>query len=319
MSRRRRSSHVRVTRRDVFLLVMLGLLVHFLLPQLGQVRAALREVAHAGPLPVAGTLLAAATTYLLSALSLRFAVAAPLPLGRTVAVQVASSFVNRLAPGAVGGAALSLRYLRRQGLDTAAAATGVAVDRVSGVLGFALLLPVLLPFAQGARRHLAAAAAGRGLTVLVIVLAGLLAAAVALAVPRWRTRIGGARRRAVDALRALVRGGRVVPLLLVSMALTLAYGAALWSALLAVGLAATASLVAPVVLVSVVGEGVSGAAPTPGGLGATEAALVSGLLLYGVPTGTAVAGVLVYRLATFWLPVPPGYLALRLLVRRGVV
>jgi undecaprenyl-diphosphatase len=34
---------------------------------------------------------------------------------------------------------------------------------------------------------------------------------------------------------------------------------------------------------------------------------------------TAVAGVLVYRLATFWLPVLPGYVALRVLVRRHVV
>ena len=73
------------------------------------------------------------------------------------------------------------------------------------------------------------------------------------------------------------------------------------------------------ILVCLVGEGVSSAAPTPGGLGATEAALVSGLLLYGVPLDAAVAGTLIYRLATFWLPVPPGYLAFRLLARRRLL
>ena len=310
---------VRITRRDVFLLVMLGLLVHFLLPQLGQVRAALHAVVHADPLAVLGALLASAATYLLSAMSLRFAAAGRVPLRRTIAVQVAASFVNRLAPGALGGAALSIRYLRRQGLPVPAAATTVAVDRVAGVLGFLLLLPFLLPFARGTRRHLMNAATGRGLTVLLIVLGVLLVVAAALAVPRWRAWLRAARRQATDALRALVRGGRILSLLSVSAALTLAYGAALYLALLAVGLAADPALIAPVVLVCVVGEGVSTAAPTPGGLGATEAALVSGLLLYGVAVDTAVAGVLVYRLATFWLPVLPGYVALRLLVRRGAV
>ncbi|MFC0033028.1 flippase-like domain-containing protein [Micromonospora chaiyaphumensis] len=303
----------------MLLVVLLGLGVYVLLPQLGQARAALHAVRHADPVAVTGALLAAAATYPLSALALRLAVATPVPLGRTVAVQVAAAFVNRLAPGALGGAALSLRYLHRQGLTVPAAATAVAVSRVAGVLGVALLLPVLLPFARGTRRHLVDAVAGRGLAVLLTVLAVLLAVAVALAVPRWRSRLRAARHQVADALRALARSGRVVSLLTVSVALTLAYAAALWLALLAVGLPAAPALLAPVVLVCVLGEGLATAAPTPGGLGATEAALVSGLLLYGVRTETAVAGVLVYRLATFWLPVLPGYVALRLLLRRGAI
>ncbi|MGW5672529.1 flippase-like domain-containing protein [Micromonospora sp. NPDC003776] len=310
---------VRITPRDVFLLVMLGLLVHFLLPQIGQVRAAVRAVLHADPLAVTGALLASVATYLLSAQALRLAAAARIPLGRTVAVQVAASFANRLAPGALGGAALSVRYLRQQGLSVPAAATAVAVDRVAGVLAVALLLPVLLPFARGTRRHLMNATAGRGLIVLLAVLAVLLLAAAAIAVPRLRAKVRAARRQAADALRALAHSGRIGPLLAVSVALTLAYGAALWLALLAVGMPADPALIAPVVLVCVVGEGVATAAPTPGGLGATEAALVSGLLIYGVRPEIAVAGVLVYRLATFWLPVLPGYLALRGLVRRHAV
>ncbi|PWR06291.1 phosphoesterase PA-phosphatase [Micromonospora sicca] len=310
---------VRITRRDVFLLVMLGLLVHFLLPQLGRVRAALHAMLHADPLAVAGALLASAATYLLSALVLRSAAAGRVPLGRTVAVQVAASFVNRLAPGAIGGAALSVRYLRQQGLPVPAAATAVAVDRVSGIVSVGLLLPVLLPFVRGARRHLVNAATGRGRVVLLTVLAVLLLAAAALAVPRLRARVGAARRQATQAVRSLARSGRITRLLAASLGLTLAYGTALYLSLVAVGLPVEPALLAPVLLVCIVGEGVASAAPTPGGLGATEAALVSGLLLYGIGVDTAVAGVLVYRLATFWLPVLPGYVALRVLVRRHVV
>jgi uncharacterized membrane protein YbhN (UPF0104 family) len=40
-----------------------------------------------------------------------------------------------------------------------------------------------------------------------------------------------------------------------------------------------------------------------------EAALVAGLTASGIPSGTALSGVLLYRVATFWLPVLPGWYA----------
>jgi uncharacterized membrane protein YbhN (UPF0104 family) len=54
-------------------------------------------------------------------------------------------------------------------------------------------------------------------------------------------------------------------------------------------------------------------------LGAVEAALVASLTAVGVQTGPAVAGVLTYRLLTFWLPILPGFLALRYLQHREIV
>ena len=64
---------------------------------------------------------------------------------------------------------------------------------------------------------------------------------------------------------------------------------------------------------------IAAASPTPGGLGAIEAALVAGLTGIGVPPGPAVSAVLTYRLATYWLPVIPGWAAWRLLQRRDYV
>jgi uncharacterized protein (TIRG00374 family) len=57
------------------------------------------------------------------------------------------------------------------------------------------------------------------------------------------------------------------------------------------------------------GTAVASAAPMPGGVGAVEAALIAGLMATGVPSDQAVPAVLVYRVATFWLPVLPGWLA----------
>ena len=60
-------------------------------------------------------------------------------------------------------------------------------------------------------------------------------------------------------------------------------------------------------------------APSPGGLGAIEAALIAGLTGVGMQAGPAVSAVLLYRLATYWLPVAPGWLAWRALLRRDYV
>ena len=57
-------------------------------------------------------------------------------------------------------------------------------------------------------------------------------------------------------------------------------------------------------------------APTPGGLGAIEGIMIALFVSFGVPSATAVAVVLVYRLINFWLPIPPGFVAY-FLVRPG--
>jgi len=53
---------------------------------------------------------------------------------------------------------------------------------------------------------------------------------------------------------------------------------------------------------------------TPGGLGITEAVMITLLVGFGTPRGIALLGVVAYRLVNFWLPIPVGaaaYLSLR--------
>ena len=59
------------------------------------------------------------------------------------------------------------------------------------------------------------------------------------------------------------------------------------------------------------GKALAGAAPTPGGLGAVEAALIGGLSGAGVDPAVATPAVLVFRLLTNWAVVVPGWFALR--------
>ena len=75
--------------------------------------------------------------------------------------------------------------------------------------------------------------------------------------------------------------------------------------------------VATAAAVYLAGAAVATAAPTPGGIGATEAALVAGYTAVGVEASVAFAAVLLFRLITFWLPILPGWLALVTLQRSG--
>ena len=71
--------------------------------------------------------------------------------------------------------------------------------------------------------------------------------------------------------------------------------------------------------VYLVGAAVATAAPTPGGLGALEAALIGGLVAAGLENAVAVPAVFLFRLATFWLPILPGWLCFPWLQRREYV
>ena len=101
-----------------------------------------------------------------------------------------------------------------------------------------------------------------------------------------------------------------------STGVTLAYVAALTAAVAAYGGDLTFAQVGAVYLGSSI---IAAAAPTPGGLGAMEAALVAGLTSVGLEAGLAVAAVLSYRLATYWLPILPGWISFHILERRAII
>jgi uncharacterized membrane protein YbhN (UPF0104 family) len=76
-------------------------------------------------------------------------------------------------------------------------------------------------------------------------------------------------------------------------------------------------MLASVAVVYLTGSAVGSIVPTPGGLGAVEAALSASLGAAGLPGATAVSTVLLFRILTFWLPVPVGWGALNYLQRKG--
>ncbi len=119
--------------------------------------------------------------------------------------------------------------------------------------------------------------------------------------------------RLVDLLSSPVK---LIEALSGALLLNACYIAALWFAVRAfsghLGIAVAA-------VVYLAGAAVATVAPTPGGLGAVEIALSTGLAGAGMPSAAAVSAVLLFRIATFWLPVPAGWAALRYLQRQSAL
>jgi uncharacterized membrane protein YbhN (UPF0104 family) len=261
--------------------------------------------------------LASAGTYLAAALCLTGYVAEKLSFARTVLVQLAASFVGFVAPPSVGGLAINIRYLRKSRLSPTAAATSVGVAQVSNAVFHAVLLigfatatgvasPQSLPIPGWAFAALGA------LALLLLSLLALPAArrwVLARALPPLREALP----RLVDLLTSPTK---LVEAISGALLLNGCYIAALWFAVRAFG----GELgFAPVAVVYLAGAAVASVAPTPGGLGAVEIALSTGLASAGMPSAAAVSAVLLFRLATFWLPVPAGWVALRVLNRQAAI
>jgi uncharacterized membrane protein YbhN (UPF0104 family)/tRNA A-37 threonylcarbamoyl transferase component Bud32 len=259
----------------------------------------------------------AAVTYVGATWSLTGFVLERLNMIRTFLAQLAGSFVTLVTPAAVGGVALNLRYLHKAGVEPADAAASVGVSQV---FAFALHMVLLVIFVAltGSAHTTALRPQGWVYVALGVLVAAVL---VVLSIPAGRRL---ARSRLAPAL------GQVIPRLLdvaqKPVKLTEGIGGAflvtaanilcLDASVRAVGGHAALAAIAVVFLT---GNALGSAVPTPGGLGAVEAALTAGLTAAGLPGAAAVTAVLIFRLVTFWLPVAIGWAALNYLQRQDAL
>lgn len=305
----------RIRPRALIALLVGGLAVHFLLPQIGEVPQTLDAVRSASVWWLLAALGASAASYIAAALSQIGATTAPLAFGPTVAVQLAGSFANRLTPGSLGGLGLNVRYLEVSGLDRPSSVAAVALNAVAGVIVHTAALVVALILLG--RTSVDTGRLPHGWALLVVVIAVLTVSGVIVWSVHGKKRWIEPARKAVGSLaEVLGRPAKSLELFGGSAGVSLCYILALGACLHAFNAHAGPVEVATVYLAA---AAISSFSPTPGGLGAMEAALVAGLTSAGTATGAAVAGVLAFRLVTFWLPIPFGALTLRGLQRRHVV
>ncbi|WP_456115158.1 lysylphosphatidylglycerol synthase domain-containing protein [Streptomyces yaizuensis] len=261
-----------------------------------------------------------ALSYVAAAMSLLGFVPERVPFPRTVAAQVAGSFVKIVAPAAVGGVALNTRFLQRSGVRPGLAVASVGASQLFG-LGAHIILLLTFGYLTGTEKT-------PSLNPSRTVIAGLLTVAVlalvVTAIPflrkfvstRLRSLFAGVVPRMLDVLQRPVKlltgiGGMLM--------LTGLFVLCLDASVRAFGDGHQPLSYASLAVVFLAGNALGSAAPTPGGVGAVEGALILGLIAAGVPKEVATPAVLLYRTMTLWLPVLPGWFVFNHLTRKGAL
>ncbi len=258
----------------------------------------------------------------------------PVSLGVALRINLAGLAAAHLfSAGGVGGAAVTYRVLQKRGMPHSLVLIAVIFQNAFAYCVlfalFAMGLVVLIVRGEGGG---AAVFVSTAFVILLVALAGygfwLLAHPTSLRrrthqVVEWlerrihRLRVDPAQLDewldgVVDGWRRLRRDGR-------RHLRTVGLAAGYWgfdiACLLCVMLAFHQTLSPDKVVVAYAVANVVGTfSPTPGGLGAVEGVLIALLAGFGMPSGAAVAVVLIYRLINFWLPIPAGlgtYLTVR--------
>ena len=304
----------------VAMLLAGGLAVYLLLPQLANGGEVLDSLRGSDWRWLAVAVATGLLAVLAAAVTVLGSTPRRLPVRKTLAVQVAAAFTGRTTAAGIGFYGVNLVYLERLGLRRAHAVGVILLNRVAmGLVSAAATgLGVLV---IGNAVPLGGLAVPHGPVVIAAACAVVVLVVAVLVSPLGRRRVW---RPLASATRDVV--AELLPVLRQPLRSAELFGGAVaFLALSAYGLAATLSAfgatypLVPVLAVYVVGSTLGQIAPTPGGLGAVEAALVAGLTAVGVGSTVAVAAVLASRALTFWLPVLPGLVAFRVLQRRGVV
>jgi glycosyltransferase 2 family protein len=303
--------------RTVATAIALTVAAYLLIGEISGVNV-LGTLSQANPGWLAVAVLASAVTYLAAAIGIAAFVPQRLSIWRGFFVQLATAFVGVAMPPTVGHVAVNARYLHKQNVDEGTIAASVTVSQLVNVVTTVLLL-IVLGVLTGSGLSRFKIAPGADLIIGLAVVA--VAIIVVLAVPQTRKMVTGTvwphlRQIWPQLLDAVSHPLRLATAAGANLLLSAAYTFALIAALWSVG-AHPAILAAAVVFLA--GNAVGSATPTPGGLGGVEAVMAAGLTAIGIPAHEAIPAVLLFRMATFWLPIPAGWISYEVLQRRGVL
>jgi uncharacterized membrane protein YbhN (UPF0104 family) len=267
---------------------------------------------------VAGFVIAQ-TPRLTQALSTLGSVPARIPYLPVYAMQLATGYLNLALPSNLARMAINIRFFQRHGVPPATAVTAGAIDSFISTVMQALLLGLLLLFSESSldfgletpsgppvRALLVLVALGIGL-VAVVTLVRRLRAAITERVRRWWPDV----RATLASLRA---GNKLGLLLGGSLATEVLFAIALGIFANAFGYDVS---LADLLLINISVTLLATFVPVPGGIGVTEFGLTVGLTAAGMPDEAALAAVVLYRVATFYLPPVWGFFAMRWLQRNA--
>ena len=231
--------------------------------------------------------------------------------------QVAGGFATVSMPAGVGPSFVNLQFLRKSGYrNTAATAIMSAVWAVQG--GTTIILLLLIGIFTG--RNTLSGMIPTNTLILVITIVALVISA-AMAIPPVRHIVTEkylpiVKSYARSLVNVLSHPKELAFGILGALVLNISTGLGFWIALMAFGCHTN-----PVetTFIFLLANTLGSAVPTPGGLGAVEAALSVAFTAVGIPSTIAVSATLVYRIAFYWLRIPMGAVAMKRLDRHNLI
>lgn len=287
----------RLDRRFVIGTLVFIIALYALLPQLGDFKASRHMLSHPDLSWLCLAVVCMLLTYFAAAGTYYFLAYKKLKYFKTVLVEFAAMFINRLLPGGVGALGANFIYLKRR--QTAGrAGTIVALNNTLGFVGHGLLTLLVVLLYSNQASHLGGHESRAWSAYVKYALAAVLAVIIALLifgrrqVKKFMTDVG----KQIASYKR--RPWLVVAALMTSIALTTCNVLCLYFCMQAVGQHLS---IFAVFLIFSFAVGAGTATPTPGGLGGYEAALVAGFAAYGLSGPTALALALLYRFVSYWL------------------
>lgn len=230
--------------------------------------------------------------------------------------QIASSFVGVVAPAGLGAMALSIRFLGKQGLQTAqAVATMILMELSQFLTSFVLIICAIVfvgvdPDVKISWKTVAWVAAG--------IVVALIIAATIKPLRHWAlTELKDVWDRVhPQAVWAFKHPKQLTIAICGAVLQTASFAGAFMFSLLAFGTNVSFLKVAAAYLVA---NTLGSMIPAPGGVGSIEASLTVGMTAIGVSAAVALSAAVTFRLATFYIQIPIGWVAFEYMSRKKMI
>jgi len=310
---KRKSNNLKITPLRAAMLILLLVGIYYLLPQLGSFHKTSQVLIHSSWLWVLVGVVASALTFLSGAVTQYAAGDSTGKFSDITLLQFAGSFVDHFLPFSLGALGMNTEYYHRHGHQRTRSLAIAIIPTVFGVITTLLLVLIISPVTLIKLDH---GVRDNPKIRIATIIIGICVVIGLLALPLYKKYIRNSINQALLGFKALRSIKQTAIIFGGSLAITLFSSIALYTSIEAVH--AHMAIVGVLVLY-ITAALVSNVAPTPGGLGATEAALIIGMTSGGLTLAEAVACTLIYRFVTFWLPLIPGGYALHQVNKKNLI
>jgi len=293
-----------ITFTRVLFIIVLLVGIYYFLPQLSAFKHTFTILRHASLIWLLVALIATCLSFVASAVT-QFTAGNYLgKISEIAYLDFAGAFYNHFLPFSVGGVNLTSKYYKKLGQPQTQAVVMSSIPIIFGVITTVLLVAIISPITLV---HYFDKVHTTKLTSWKLYLAIGVIVALIFGVIYFKSKVKKFIFDTWSGLKHIKDLKQLLILLSGSLSVTVTSTAVLYVSVIAIH--DSVSLISLFVLY-VTSSLVSTGAPTPGGIGATEAVLVVGLHTMHLSLPDAAAVTLIYRFFTFWMPILPDGLAL---------